>query len=237
MVRLDKYLTLALGISRSEAKNLLSECKVCVNGIVVKKGEIKIDEASDNVTCAGIRVSYEDKLYYMLNKPSGYVSATVDDINPTVISLFEANERKRLFPVGRLDIDTQGLIIITNDGQLSHHLTSPRHNIVKKYYARLSGIPDDEGIRKVEEGLDLGDFTAKAARLEIITSDVQNNESEVFVYISEGRYHQVKRMMSAIGCEVTFLKRTAIGDVCLDETLSPGEYRKLTETELSILRK
>lgn len=237
MQRLDKYLTLALGITRSEAKTYLTKGWIAVNDNVVKKGDIKIDENKDIVTCQGKQIGYEEMLYYMLNKAAGYVSATVDDKYPTIISIFDEKERKRLFPVGRLDIDTEGLIIVTNDGALNHHLTSPKHNIVKKYYAKLKGIPDLAGIDKIHSGIDLGDFVAKAADLELISSNEMDNTSEVYVYVSEGKFHQVKRMMSAIGTEVIYLKRVAIGELLLDETIEVGNYRKLTDKELEILRK
>lgn len=237
MERLDKFLTLAVGISRSDAKNYLTKGWVTVNGQPVKKGDIKIDITKDIVEVNNQRVGYDEHLYYMLNKPAGYVSATEDNVNKTIISLFDPKEQKRLFPVGRLDIDTEGLIIVTNDGALSHHLTSPKHEVDKKYLAHLEGIPSNEGIHSVESGIELSDFVTKPGQLKIIEKDDTNNTSKVIITISEGKFHQVKRMMHAIGCEVVYLKRIAIGDLKLDESLETGGFRQLTDDELDILRR
>lgn len=169
----------------------------------------------------------------MLHKPAGVVSATRDKFTETVVDLIDS-PNKDLFPVGRLDKDTEGLLIITNDGDLGHRLLSPKNKIPKVYYARINGPLEDKHIELFEQGVDLGDFTAMPAKLTIIES---GEESEVSVTVYEGKFHQVKRMFEAIDREVVYLKRMSMGSLQLDESLKPGEYRPLTEEELALLRK
>lgn len=234
MIRLDKYLTMTTGLSRSDAKKVLSKGKVTVNDVVVKKGDIKISE-DDKVVCDGTVCVYKQNLYYMLNKPQGVISATEDSSHKTVVELFPEEIRKRLFPVGRLDIDTEGLLILTDDGGLTHRLTSPNHDVDKVYYAEVRGIVKPEHVEVFRNGIGFKDFTAKPAVLEIVSVDVERNISKIRVTVSEGKFHQVKRMVAFIGCEVTYLKREKIGGLVLDSTLETGEYRELTDEELDLL--
>ncbi len=237
MMRLDKYISLNFMLTRTEAKKALSKGLVSVNGIVEKKPDRKIDEKNDCIIYDGKKVSYKEKLYYMLNKPAGYVSATEDNVHPTVVDLFPNYAKKRVFPVGRLDIDTEGLLLITDDGEFSHRVTSPGYRVVKKYYAVTEGIAETDFIPEFEKGIDLGDFVSKPAELEIISTDKKRGVSEVIVSVTEGRFHQVKRMLAYFGMNVMYLKRFSIGKLELDENLKPGEYRELTESEIKMFDK
>lgn len=233
MIRLDKYLTLTTKLSRSEAKKLLSSGRVSVDGVIVKKGDIKIAENAE-VVCDGERCIYKQKLYFMLNKPAGYVSATRDNLHKTVLDLFPEEYAKRIVPVGRLDIDTEGLLLLTDDGDFNHRLTSPNHDVPKVYYTETTGLLLEEHVQVFESGIELEDFTAKPARLEIIEDDTINNTSKARITVSEGKFHQVKRMVKNVGCEVRYLKRVKIGRLMLDETLRLGEFRELTEEEIEM---
>lgn len=217
-------------LSRSEAKDKIKKGLVAVNGITIKDSSFSVDEDSDEIFYNGIPVKYEKFVYYMLNKPAGYVSAVTDKIFPTVIDLLKSEGKKDLFPVGRLDKDTVGLLIITNDGELSHHLTSPRHHVNKTYYIKSACILSKEDIDRLEKGIELDDSITKPAKVRVIS----DYESELT--ISEGMYHQVKRMFKAIGNEVLFLKRISIGDVTLDTNLAEGSYRRLTSDEIDLLK-
>ncbi|MFR9273167.1 MAG: pseudouridine synthase [Clostridia bacterium] len=232
MIRLDKYLA-DMGIgTRQEVKKHIRQGKVTVDGAVVRSPEYKVDEDS-TVCCDGSRIRYEAFEYYMLNKPAGVVSATEDHGGKTVIDLIGGKRRKGLFPVGRLDKDTEGLLLITNDGALAHRLLSPRKHVDKVYYVRVKGEVTEEDVRAMAEGIDIGDSASeewtKPAVLDIISS---GRKSAVRLTIQEGKYHQVKRMFLARGKEVTYLKRERMGALILDESLQPGEYRRLTEEEL-----
>ena len=172
----------------------------------------------------------------MLNKPAGVVSATEDSKDKTVVDLIKENT-KDIFPVGRLDKDTEGLLILTNDGQLAHNLLSPRKHIDKKYYAKINGIVDIEHIEQFSKGFNIYDeYITKPALLDIICVDEENNQSEIYVTITEGKYHKVKRMFKAIGMKVTSLKRISMGKVILDSGLALGEYRHLTKEEINLLK-
>lgn len=234
MLRIDKFLTMTTEYSRSEAKKLLASGQVLVNGVVIKKGDVKVSE-TDEVICKGVLCVYKQHLYFMLNKPKGYISATEDEVHKTVNDLFPENVKKRIFPSGRLDIDTEGLLIMTDDGELVHRLTSPNHDISKVYYAEVNGIVKPEHIEVFKGGIPLKDFTAKPAVLEILSVDEGKNCSCIRVELKEGKFHQVKRMVSYISCEVTYLKRVKIGNLSLDASLKPGEYRELTEDEICLL--
>ncbi|RGU95109.1 rRNA pseudouridine synthase [Clostridium sp. AF15-17LB] len=232
MIRLDKYLA-DMGIgTRQEVKKHIRQGKVTVDGAVVRSPEYKVDEDS-TVCCDGSRIRYEAFEYYMLNKPAGVVSATEDHGGKTVIDLIGGKRRKGLFPVGRLDKDTEGLLLITNDGALAHRLLSPKKHVDKVYYVRVKGEVTEEDVRAMAEGIDIGDSASeewtKPAVLDIISS---GRKSAVRLTIQEGKYHQVKRMFLARGKEVTYLKRERMGALVLDESLQPGEYRRLTEEEL-----
>ena len=275
MIRLDKYLSNMTGESRSIIKSEIKKGNVIVNGSTVLKAENKIDEIKDEVIYKGESVAYSKYAYYMFNKPAGCVSATKDNTCKTVIDYLKNEQVSGLFPVGRLDKDTEGLLIITNDGELAHKLLSPKKHVAKKYYARIKGNLPTNVEKRFEDGLDIGDEKKTLpARIEVLQnakttestdkltgktdnmigktdnmtdvvisdrSDALPDEgpalfdSEVYVVITEGRYHQVKRMFKAVGCEVTYLERKSMGGLELDDTLRRGEYRKLTAEEINTL--
>lgn len=232
-LRLDKYLAeMNLG-TRSEVKKLITKGQIQVNGAIVKKPELKLDPTSDRVQYQGREITYVIYEYYMLNKPSGVISATEDKRDTTVIDLIESRQRKDLFPVGRLDKDTEGLLLITNDGALAHRLLSPKKHVDKTYYAKISGEVTKEDIETFEKGVCIGEEKLTLpAKLVILKSDA---ESEIELTIQEGRFHQVKRMFQAVGKEVVYLKRLSMGSLSLDPSLKPGEYRKLTKEEMEQL--
>ena len=234
MIRLDRFISETFPATRSEAKKLIASGKVSVNGITVKKPEAKLDEIHDEVECLGKRLSYKKGLYFMLSKPAGVISATKDEVHKTVIDLFPAELRSRIFPVGRLDIDTEGLLLVTDDGDFCHRLESPAKGVFKKYFAKTKGKIADDAVKRFKEGIEFSDYISKPAELEILLSDETEETYEVLVRISEGRFHQVKRMLNAVGTEVVYLKRVAIGELTLDENLAAGEYRELTEKEIAL---
>ncbi len=235
MMRLDKFLCETGFGTRSQVKELLKKGQVTVNGAVAKKPEQKIDEHQDQVTCQGKTASYEKYVYYMLHKPAGVVSATEDKREKTVLDLLKSEDKRDgIFPVGRLDKDTEGFLLLTDDGDLAHRLLSPRKHVDKTYYAKIDGTVTENHIEQFREGLDIGDEKKTLpAVLEILASDSET--SEIRITIHEGRFHQVKRMFEAVGCKVTYLKRLSMGTVSLDETLAPGEYRSLNEKERELL--
>lgn len=234
-VRLDKYLT-DMGVgTRSEVKTYIRKGRVQVDGQVIKEPDIKISTANTQVLIDNKLLQYEEFVYYMLNKPVGVVSATSDNLSTTVVELIKESNSKDIFPVGRLDKDTEGLLLITNDGDLSHQLLSPRKHVGKVYYAKVKGCVTQEDVLLFEKGIRINDeFTALPAKLNIIKSD---EISEIELTIFEGKFHQVKRMFIAVGKEVIYLKRLSMGNLRLDETLAPGEYRKLTSEEINSLKK
>ena len=233
MIRLDKFLAdMSIG-TRTEVKKLIRQGKVAVDGLTVKNPDFKIDIDRQSVTCNGITVTYETYEYYMLNKPAGVISATSDVKDKTVLDLIDSKKRKDLFPVGRLDKDTEGLLLITNDGELAHCLLSPKKHVDKLYFAKVEGVVTSEDIEIFAKGLDIGDGDyTNPAKLEILKS---NKISEVRLTIQEGKFHQVKRMFEAVGKKVIYLKRLSIGKLYLDESLALGEYRPLTKKELEDL--
>ena len=236
-MRLDKYLA-EMGVgTRQEVKKQIRQGKAAVNGTVVKAADTKIDETSDEVTICGRNISYVSYEYYMLNKPAGVVSATEDRRDTTVIDLIKEKKRKDLFPVGRLYKDKEGLLLITNDGDLAHRLLAPKKHVDKVYYAKIDGMVTEEDVKRFAEGIDIGaeeEEMTRPAKLDIMKSA---EESEIRLTIHEGKFHQVKRMFLAVGKEVTYLKRERMGTLCLDENLKPGEYRLLTEEEIENVRK
>lgn len=233
--RLDKYLSMSLNVTRQKAKELIKKKQISIDNIIAKKPEEKIDTEKQKITFQGNDVQYEPFAYYMLHKPADVVSATKDNLHQTVLDLIDDEVHTDLFPVGRLDIDTEGLLIITNDGQLGHDLTSPAKHIDKTYYVEVDGPLEEHHINKFQEGFDIGDEKpTKSATLEIISSDTK--KSTCYVTISEGRYHQIKRMFLHFHLKVTYLKRIRMGTLRLDETLELGQYRKLTEDELFYLK-
>ena len=233
MMRLDKFLC-ELGIgTRTEVKAHLKKGLVTVNGETIKKPETKIDENKDTICFIGKALAYEAVQYFLLNKPAGCVTATKDNLSDTVMSFLPDNRRDDLFPVGRLDKDTEGLLLITNDGQLAHELLSPRKHVDKTYFAVIDGKVEDQHIQQFLEGLDIGDEDlTMPAKLKILKSD---EISEIELTIQEGRFHQVKRMFEAIGTKVTYLKRISMGTLTLGD-LKPGEVRVLEEEEVEKLR-
>ena len=236
MMRLDKYLCETGFGTRSQVKDLLKKGQVMVNGEVVKKPELKINETTDQILCQGEKASYQKNIYLMLHKPAGVVSATEDNREKTVLDLVRPEDRKNgLFPVGRLDKDTEGLLFLTDDGELAHRLLSPKKHVDKTYYAKIDGQVTEEHVKQFREGLDIGD--EKKTLPAVLTILLSGPVSEIEVTIHEGRFHQIKRMFEAVGCKVTYLKRLSMGSLVLDETLPPEEYRPLTEAELEGLTK
>lgn len=237
LVRLDKFLVEMDRGSRSQIKEAAKKGRILVNGEPEKKTERKIDLECDEVVFDGSPISYLAWEYYMLNKPQGVVSATEDNLHQTVIDLIGDAVRKDLFPVGRLDIDTEGLLIITNDGNLAHQLLSPKKHVDKQYYARIEGKLPPDAINQMAAGMTLKDGTGvKPAKLKILKQDAAWKDSEAILTIQEGKFHQVKRMFEAMDCRVTYLKRISMGSLKLDESLKTGEYRRLTEQELELLK-
>ena len=233
-VRLDKYLA-DMGIgTRSEVKTYIRKGRVKINGIIVKEPDSKLDTASSEVYFDNDLIVYETVEYYMLNKPAGVISATMDNHCETVVELIKSSRNKSLFPVGRLDKDTEGLLLITNDGDLAHRLLSPKKHVPKVYYARIKGMVTKEDVEIFRSGIQLEEnFITLPAQLEILEA---GDVSDIKVTIYEGKFHQVKRMFEAVSKEVLYLKRLSMGNLHLDESLAPGEYRKLTKEELKKLK-
>ncbi|WP_413107565.1 pseudouridine synthase [Thomasclavelia sp.] len=230
-MRLDKLLA-NYGIgTRKEVKSYIRKGFVEVNGVVIKKDDSKVDYQKDTITFDGEIIEYRPYVYLMLNKPQGYVSATKDNVHPTVIDLIIGYENYDLFPVGRLDIDTEGLLLITNDGDFSHKLMAPSRNHAKLYFAEVEGIMDEKDVDTFKKGivLDTG-YQCKSAKLNII--EVGNNCCRVEIEVFEGKFHQVKKMVEACGKRVTFLKRLKIKNLSLDRSLELGDFRELTDKEL-----
>ena len=250
VIRLDKYLADAGLGTRSTVKNIIKQNRISINDVTVKKNDIKVDTEKDVISFDGKELAYNEFEYFMLNKPQGVVSATKDDKDKTVIELINESKRRDLFPVGRLDKDTEGLLIITNDGKLANNLLAPGEHVEKKYFAVIEGEVTESVIFKFAEGIDIGDDKlTKPAKLVIksliekkrdVSSEDKDNAScmlsEVEIDITEGRYHQIKRMFEAVGMKVIFLKRLSMGKLMLDDGLKPGDYRKLTDEELDILK-
>ena len=237
-VRLDKFLADAGKGTRSEVKKFIQKGQVQVNGVPAKKPELKVDPEKDTVVLSGETVGAAPEfVYYLLNKPAGCVSATEDRNDRTVME-YVPSDRKGLFPVGRLDKDTEGLLIITNDGAMAHDLLSPKKHVDKTYYAKVKGKISDMEVKQFANGLFVDEeLTALPAILKVLSYNSDKDYSEIHVTIHEGKFHQVKRMFTAIGSEVLFLKRITFGALSLDESLKTGEYRALTKEEISILQR
>ena len=237
MMRIDKYLAEMGQGTRSEIKKLIRSGRVMVDGEMVKKPELKIDETTQKVSLEGKQIGYAKKEYYMLYKPAGVISATKDDRDKTVLDLITDKKRNDLFPVGRLDKDTEGLLLITNDGELAHRLLSPKKHVDKVYRAVIDGQVTEEDVDLFAKGLEIDDedgaWRAMPAKLNILSS---GTESEVEITIREGKFHQIKRMFEAVDKKVVYLKRLSMGSLRLDETLALGEYRELTEDEVQALK-
>ena len=235
-MRLDKFLAHTGYGTRKEVKVLLKKKCVLVNGDIITKGDTILKLDTDTVTVNDEVVHYQKFVYLMLNKPGGYLSATEDNHQQTVIDLLDADsQRFSPFPVGRLDKDTEGLLLLTNDGDLAHFLLSPKKQVHKTYYAKTAGVMDEADVKAFKEGIILEDgYECLPATLDILSTT--DDSSEVHITISEGKFHQVKRMVLACGKEVSFLKRLTMGSLKLDESLKLGEYRPLTEHELNGLK-
>ncbi len=233
MIRLDKYLADMGAGTRTEVKKLIRQGQITVDGEVVKKPEMKVNPGENVITCLGKEMTYQEFEYFMLYKPAGVISAAEDKKETTVVDLIEEKSRKDLFPVGRLDRDTEGLLLITNDGMLAHELLSPKKHVSKVYYARVKGCVNETDIRAFLEGVDIGEkLPTMPAKLTILHA---GEESEITLEIQEGKFHQVKRMFEAVGKEVVYLKRLSMGSLVLDQTLKAGEYRRLSKKELDEL--
>ncbi|MBS5305914.1 pseudouridine synthase [Clostridium tertium] len=236
MERLDKVLSnLGYG-TRKEIKQVVRKGLIEVNGEIVKDNGMQIDPEVDKVLVNGEEIFYRKYIYLMMNKPDGVVSATFDNRDETVIDLLEIEHQVfEPFPVGRLDKDTVGLLLLTNDGELNHRLISPKWKVDKVYYAKIDKKVTEADIKKFKNGITLDDgYTCKEAKLEILESS--DSGSEVMITIQEGKFHQVKRMFEAVDKSVVYLKRVEFGTLQLDEDLEEGEYRELTEEEVAILK-
>lgn len=239
-IRLDKFLAEMKKGTRSQVKEAIRKGRVLVDGAVCREADYKFDPDAVSVCMDGEPVAYSFVEYFMLNKPQGVVSATEDNLHPTVISLIGEAKRKDLFPVGRLDIDTEGLLLITNDGKLAHELLSPKKHVDKVYFARVKGKLREDVTEAFAKGITLADqTTVLPAELLIESSYEEDGEPvcEARLTIHEGKFHQVKRMFEAAGGQVVFLKRLSMGPLVLDPLLKPGESRPLTNEEIKALRK
>ncbi|WP_045523747.1 pseudouridine synthase [Neobacillus niacini] len=234
-MRIDKMLAnLGYG-SRKEVKQLLKNGAVKIDDVVVKDAKQHVDTNKQIVTLNGEVIEYREFIYLMMNKPQGVLSATEDSVGETVIDLLELGDQVyEPFPVGRLDKDTEGLLLITNDGQLAHRLLSPKKHVPKTYFAVIDGEVTDEDIKAFDEGVTLDDgYETKPGALKILKSGIR---SDIELTITEGKFHQVKRMFEAVGKRVVYLKRISMGPLPLDETLELGEYRELTDEEVELLK-
>lgn len=238
MIRLDKYLADAGIGTRSEVKKYIKNKKISVNQAVTVKPEQKIDPDKDHICYDGQEICCQRFYYYLFHKPAGCVTARSDRKDRTVMDFFPEEDRRKLSPVGRLDKDTEGLLLITNDGELNHKLTSPAYHLEKTYYAQLDQPVSEQAAELLAKGIDIGDDKPTLpAKLKVLPT-VKKQGEEIYaaeLTIVEGRYHQVKRMFLALGCEVVYLKRLSIGGLTLG-TLARGEYRPLTEQELMSLK-
>lgn len=226
-MRLDKFLAHAGFGSRKEVKQLVKDEMVMVNDSLVKKAAMHLDPEKDTVSVDGIVIPYLGTVYYMLHKPAGYICSHDNGLYPSVLELIEPYQED-LIMVGRLDVDTEGLLLITNDGQFSHRIAHGKKAVMKKYYVQLETEFDQRFIAELEAGITLEDEPLKPAIVEMI------DEQSLYLSIAEGKYHQVKKMMHYCDNAVTYLKRVQIGNLTLDETLALGEYRRLREDEIAL---
>ncbi|SHK42568.1 pseudouridine synthase [Thermocrinis minervae] len=230
-MRLDRFLSNGGFGSRSLVSELIKEGRVQVNGRVVRDPSFHVDPKKDVVEVNGERVTYRQHVYYMFNKPAGYVCSTHDPKNETIMIFFEENPYKRkLFPVGRLDKDVEGLLIITTDGELAHRLSHPKWEVPKEYYAVVKCDANKLDTNVGKEGLQIGTLKTKPFEIRVLS------DKEVIIRVVEGKYHLVKRILAHLSCPVVYLKRIRIGELTLDEDLKPGQYRELTDEELARLR-
>lgn len=238
-MRLDKFLAdMQIG-SRKEVKSYIKKGLVKVNQVTVKQDKFQVKPETDEIFFDGEKISYQQFFYYMLNKPAGVISATRDFQQKTVIDFLQKTDfRADLFPVGRLDKDTEGFVLLSNDGNLAHRLLSPKKHVEKEYFAKVEGIVRPEDVTAFAKGLllDKGEV-ALPGELTILKVDEEKATSEISLIIHEGKFHQVKRMVQAVGKKVVYLRRDRIGGVRLDKALALGEYRPLTLEELATLTK
>ena len=235
-MRLDKFLVEMGFGSRTEVKRLLKKKQVLVNGKIETSAKIQIDENQDEISVNNQVLIYKRFVYYLLNKPKGVISATEDDKHRTVLDLLDENARqKAVFPVGWLDIDTHGLLLLTNNGALAHAMLSPKKHAAKVYRAKVDGIITEKDVEHFEAGIELKDFTCQPAKLTILEVNEEQQTSLVEIIISEGKFHQVKRMVQACGKKVTDLERLSMGPLTLDRKLEIGTFRRLTKEELEKL--
>lgn len=237
-MRLDKFLVESGLGSRSQVKELLKKGLVLVNGRAEKSPKTQINETADEIVVSGQKLTYEKFVYYLLNKPKGYISATEDERHKTVLDLLDETARqKEVFPVGRLDIDTHGLLLLTNNGKLAHAMLSPKKHVEKIYRAQVAGLMNQSDVERFARGIELKDFTCQPAQLKILEVDEEKETSLVEISLAEGKFHQVKRMVAACGKEVTDLQRLSMGPLQLDPELALGEWRRLTEEEMKSLER
>ena len=231
MERLDKILAHTGFGTRKDVKKIIRNGLVSVNGVIIRKDDFKVDEINDEIYIDNMEVKYSKFTYIMLNKPSGYLSATIDNMHATIFELID-DQSVGLFPVGRLDIDTEGLLFVTNNGRLAHELLSPKKHVDKKYYVCVTNKLSDDSIKLLENGITINeDELCLGAKVEII------DDNSLYLTIKEGKFHQIKKMMFACDSEVTYLKRVEMGPLKLDESLKLGEYRYLNDEEINALLK
>lgn len=229
-MRLDKFLVDAGVATRTEATKAARAGLIFVNGTAVRKAGSHIDPVSDAVVYCGSPVFYREFTYIMLNKPEGYVSSTDDDKSPTVLELLpEELRRIGLFPCGRLDKNTLGLMLLTNNGPLSHKLLAPKSHVDKKYYFTVAESLNDDDVKRLEAGVDIGGYMTAPCRVELV------GDKDGYITLTEGKYHQIKLMMAAVGTHITFLERVTFGPLTLDRELERGEWRYLSEEEQTAL--
>ena len=233
-MRVDKLLSNVGVASRAELKKYCTQGLISVNGKVINNPGVQVDSESDDIRFNGEKIVYREFVYIMLNKPDGYISATFDKYDPIVLDLIDQSYLVfEPFPVGRLDKDTEGLLVLTNDGQLAHRVLSPKKHVPKTYYAKIQGKVTEEDILAFEKGVILDDgYETMPSQLKILKSD---DMSEIELTIHEGKFHQVKRMFESVGKKVVYLKRLSMGKLKLDESLGLGEYRELTEEEVKLI--
>lgn len=237
-MRLDKFLATMKYGSRKEVKQFIKKGCVTVNGEIIRSDRYQVNEMEDQVQFEGRVIHYQTEYYYILHKPAGVISATVDNYDETVMDLLADEDfREDLFPVGRLDKDTEGLLVLTNDGQLAHQLLSPKKHVEKEYIATVSGIMTQRDIEQFATGLTIDkNEQCLPAKLTILAVDEEHETTQIALILHEGKYHQVKRMVAAVGKKVTYLKRIRMGQLKLDNSLALGEYRMLTADEIRLLQ-
>lgn len=233
-MRLDKFLAQTGVGTRSEVKKILKNGEVTVNGATERRPEAKIDPTTDQVACRGKQVLYQPFFWLMFHKPAGCVTAVSDPVHKTVMDYISHERKGDLFPVGRLDLDTEGLLFLTNDGEAAHRMLSPRRHVEKTYFVRTDGRITEEDALALEQGVDIGEAKPTLpAKIKILEGG-EGLEAELT--ICEGKFHQVKRMFQARGKKVCYLKRISMAGISLDEGLAPGEWRQLTMDETERLR-